>query len=215
MYLFVLAGLVFIGLVFAWRYRSDFSLLSEWLPTRQTEGFMNSGSGQPLEWQHVDETSQGFRVEMPGDPKHLVVQANNEAGSTEPVSMLLVKPDSDRTYAIAWAEKPPVARMNDLVPDKTLDQARDGALGRTATTLVSEVRSNPQGFPGRDIVAHNAGGGILKTRLIYAGTRLYMLIATSPSASALHEDDVTHFFNSFAIASNTQIPETLPAATTR
>lgn len=176
---------------------------------------MNGLSGAPLDWQPVDETAQGFRVEMPGDPKHLVVQANNEAGSTEPISMLLVKPDSDRTYAIAWAEKPPVSRMNDLVPDKTLDQARDGALIRTSTTLVSEVRSNPQGYPGRDIVAHNAGGGILKTRFIYAGSKLYMLIATSPSAAALHEEDVTHFFNSFAIATNTQIPETLPAATSR
>jgi hypothetical protein len=208
-------ALLFIGAVYAWRYRGEFRFLSDWLPARQSDGFTNGSGGQPLDWQPVDETSQGFRIEMPGDPKHVIVQANNEAGSTEPVSMLLVKPDSDRTYAIAWAERPPVSRMNDLVPDKTLDQARDGALVRTSTTLVSEVRSNPQGFPGRDIVAHNAGGGILKTRLIYAGSRLYMLIATSPSAAALHEEDVTHFFNSFAIASNTQIPETIPAATSR
>ncbi len=215
MYLYMIVVLVFIGAVYAWRYRGDFSFLRDWLPSRQAYSLMNGLSGAPLDWQPVDETAQGFRVEMPGDPKHLVVQANNEAGSTEPISMLLVKPDSDRTYAIAWAEKPPVSRMNDLVPDKTLDQARDGALIRTSTTLVSEVRSNPQGYPGRDIVAHNAGGGILKTRFIYAGSKLYMLIATSPSAAALHEEDVTHFFNSFAIATNTQIPETLPAATSR
>ncbi len=211
----MIAVLVFIGAVYAWRYRGDFKSLSDWLPSHQPDSLLSRSSGAPLDWQPVDEAAQGFRVEMPGDPKHVVVQANNEAGSTEPISMLLVKPDSDRTYAIAWAEKPPVSRMNDLVPDKTLDQARDGALVRTSTILTSEVRSNPQGFPGRDIVAHNASGGILKTRLIYAGSRLYMLIATSPSASALHEDDVTHFFNSFAIANNTQIPETLPAATSR
>jgi hypothetical protein len=127
--------------------------------------------------------------------------------------MLMVKPDANRTYAVAWADKPPVARMNDLVPDKTLDQARDGALTRTNTTLISEIRSNPQGFPGRDVVAHNVGGGILDTRLIYARPRLYMLIATAPSSAARNEEDVIHFFNSFAIASNTQIPETIPAAT--
>ena len=64
-----------------------------------------------------------------------------------------------------------MARMNDLVPEKTLDEARDGALARTATTKISEIRSNPQGFPGRDIEARNVGGGILDTRLIYAPAR--------------------------------------------
>jgi hypothetical protein len=215
MYLYMIGVVVFIGAVYAWRYRSDFRFLRDLLPARQTDDLTYGVSDQPIDWKPVDESAQGFRIEMPGESNQTVVQANNEAGSTEPISMLMAKPDSERTYAVAWADKPPVSRMNDLVPDKTLDQARDGALVRTSTTLVSEVRSSPQGYPGRDIVAHNAGGGILKTRLIYAGSKLYMLIATSPSASALHEDDVSHFFNSFAIATSNQIPETLPAATSR
>jgi hypothetical protein len=216
-YLYVVAILVLIGAVYLWGHRNDFSFLSEWLPTRATEGLIQTATGKQLEWHSIDDSSGGanlgFKVEMPGEPKRIVVQATNEAGNNEPVSMLLVKPDSERTYAIAWAEKPPVARMNDLVPDKTLDQARDGALNKTTTTLISEIRSNPQGFPGRDVVAHNAGGGVLDTRFIYANPRLYMLIATAPSAAARHEDEVIRFFNSFAIDSNTQIPETIPAAT--
>jgi hypothetical protein len=40
-----------------------------------------------------------------------------------------------------------------------------------------------------------------------------MLIATAPSAAARHEQDVIRFFNSFTVDSNTQIPETIPAAT--
>jgi hypothetical protein len=126
--------------------------------------------------------------------------------------MLVVKPDSDSTFAIAWAEKPPVARVNDLVPDKTIDQARDGAMTSTQTTLVSESRNRPQGYPGRDFVSRNVGGGILDTRFIYAGTRLYMLIAASPSAAARREDAVMRFFNSFTVSGNTQIPESLPPA---
>jgi hypothetical protein len=212
-YLYMIAILILIGAIYVWGHRNDFGLLREWLPTRQAEGIIDTARGVQAEWRPVDETSQGFKLEMPGDPKRVVVQATNEAGNTEPISMLLVKADSERTYAIAWAEKPPVARMNDLVPDKTLDQARDGALNKTNTTLVSEIRSNPQGFPGRDVVAHNAGGGVLDTRFVYAGARLYMLIATAPSASARHEQDVIRFFNSFTIASNTQIPESIPAAT--
>lgn len=213
MYLSMIAILVFIGAVYAWRYHRNLGFLSQWLPSRATEGIIQNPPGAQLEWRPVEDASIGFKVEMPGDPQRIAVQATSETGGNEPISMLLVKPDSDRTYAIAWAEKPPVARMNDLVPDKTLDQARDGALNRTQTTLVSEIRSNPQGYPGRDVVAHNVGGGILDTRLIYAGPRLYMLIATAPSAASRHEQDVIHFFNSFAIAANTQIPETIPAST--
>ena len=212
-YLSLMIVLVFIGAVYAWNHRRDFGLLSQWFPSRPAEDLIQSPPGAQLDWRPVEDSAIGFKIEMPGDPKRIVVQATSETGGNEPISMLMTKPDSDRTYAIAWAEKPPVARMNDLVPDRTLDQARDGALTRTQTTLVSEVRSNPQGYPGRDVVAHNVGGGILDTRLIYAGPRLYMLIATAPSAAARHEQDVIHFFNSFAIASNSQIPETIPAAT--
>ena len=212
-YLSLAAILFLIGAIYIWEHRREYSLLRDWLPTRQTEGVIDTASTQQMEWRPVDETSQGFKIEMPGDPKRVVVQAVNETGLNEPISLLMVKPDADRTYAIAWADKPPVARMNDLVPDKTLDQARDGTLNRTQTTLVSEIRSNPQGYPGRDVVARNVGGGVLDTRFIYAGSRLYMLIATAPSAAARHEEEVIRFFNSFTIASNTQIPETIPAAT--
>jgi len=212
-YLSLMIVLVFIGAVYAWNHRRDFGLLSRWLPSRPAEEIIPATTSAQLDWQPVEDASIGFKVEMPGDPKRVVVQATSETGGNEPINMLLAKPDPERSYAVAWAEKPPVARMNDLIPDKTLDQARDGALNRTQTTLVSEVRSNPQGFPGRDVVAHNVGGGILDTRLIYAGPRLYMLIATAPSSAARHEQDVIHFFNSFAIASNSQIPETIPAAT--
>jgi hypothetical protein len=140
------------------------------LHIRPADGVISDTAGaQQLEWQPVDETSQGFKIEMPGDPQHVVVQEASETGVNEPISMLLVTPGSERTYAIAWADKPPVARMNDKVPDKTLDQARDGALNRTGTTVISEIRSNPQGYPGRDVVAHNAVGGMLDTRFICAG----------------------------------------------
>jgi len=208
----VVIGILIAGIV-AMNHRSEIGFLREWLPTRPAEGEIQTAHGNKAEWQPVDESKLGFKVEMPGEPKRVVVQASNEAGANEPVSMLVLHPEIDRTYAIAWADKPAVARMNDLIPDKTLDQARDGALNRTQTTLVSEIRTNPQGYPGRDVVAHNVGGGILDARFIFAGTRLYMLIATSPSSAARHEDEVIRFFNSFSVAGNSEIPETLPPAT--
>jgi hypothetical protein len=212
-YLLVFLILAVIGAILLWGHRTEIGFLRDWLPSRQLDGVVVTDNGGKAEWQPVDESNLGFKIEMPGEPKRVVVQATNETGGEEPVSMLLLKPDSDRSFAIAWADKPPVARMNDLTADKTLDQARDGALNRTGSTPISEIRTNPQGFPGRDVVAHNVGGGVLDARFIYAGTRLYMLIATSPSSAARHEDEVIRFFNSFTVTGNSEIPQTLPAAT--
>ena len=212
-YIYLVAILLVIGAFYFWNHRRDYSFIRQWLPTRPAEGVIQTGQGEQLEWRPIDQANLGFRLEMPGDPKRISVQANTEAGTNEPINMLIVKSEGGGSYAIAWADKPPVARMNDLNPDKTLDQARDGALTRTGTTLVTENRNSPQGFTGRDIVAHNVGGGILDSRFVYAGPRLYMLIATSPSPTARHLEDVNHFFDSFTVAGNTQIPETLPAAT--
>jgi len=211
-YLYLIVILAGIGAIYAWSHRAELGFVRTLLPKRAADGLLQTGQAEALEWREVDKSTMGFKLEMPGEPKQIVVQATSETGMNEPVNMLLVKPDSETSFAIAWEDKPPVARVNDLVPDKTLDQARDGEMARTDTTLVSESRTAPQGFPGRDIVTHNAGGGVLDTRFVYAGSRLYMLIAASPSSTARREEAVIRFFNSFTVAGNTQIPEELPAA---
>ena len=82
---------------------------------------------------------------------------------------------------------------------QTLNNARDGALTRTQTTLVSEQSSSRQGHPVQDFSGRNAGGGVFNARLILVGRRLYMLMATFPSASARRQVDVDRFFNSFHV----------------
>src|SRR5271165_5326780 len=107
-YISVVAILLVIGVILALRFRSNIGFLREWLPTRSSNSVLDAAAGKESVWRPVDESSQGFKVEMPGDPRQIVVQADNEAGSTEPISMLQVKPQPDRSFAIAWADKPPV-----------------------------------------------------------------------------------------------------------
>ncbi len=210
--LYLIAILTLIGGFYLFEHRGEYSWLSWLAPIHPVEGEVQTHRSASLKWRAIDKTAAGFKLEMPGEPKQSVVEATTDSGDPEPVSMLMVKPDAQSAFAIAWAEKPPVARVNDLLADKTLDQARDGAMARTQSTLISETRSTPQGYPGREVMSRNVGGGILDTRFIYAGTRLYMLIATSPSESARREDAIQRFFNSFAIAGNTQVPETLSSS---
>jgi hypothetical protein len=82
-------------------------------------------------------------------------------------------------------------------PEKTLDMARNGALGRTRTSLISESHGEIDGRASREFLARNAGGGILNRRLILAGTPLYKLIVTFPATGARHEEDLRAFFDSF------------------
>jgi hypothetical protein len=152
-------------------------------------------------WKKVDRTQDGFKVEMPVDVRQIQIPAYNESGGTDTVDMIFSNPDADTTFSVAWADNPPVARVSNRAPDRTLEMARDGAVARTQTTLESESANNTQGFPGRDFVARNSGGGVLNSRLVYAGSRLYMLVAAFPSAYSRRDRDGNRFFNSFTVTS--------------
>lgn len=143
---------------------------------------LGGSSSRParMSWQTSSRPDAGFSVEMPAEPKDLQVPAYNEAGSTEPVKMIFANPDGETTFAVSWEDNPPVARVNNRIPEKTLDAARDGMLSRTQTVLDSETKVTTGGYPARDVAAHNAGGGVLNVRLIYTGERLYTLMALFP-----------------------------------
>jgi hypothetical protein len=165
-----------------------------------SSGVIGSFSHSPrAAWQSVDRLSDGFTVEMPAEIKEIQIPAYNQSGGSDQVNMIFSNPDAETTYSVAWADDPPVARTNGAAPEWVLDMARDEALARTQTTLLTETRTTSGGFPARDIVARNSGGGVMDSRLILAGKRLYMLTAAFPSMSALRQQDVTRFFNSFKV----------------
>jgi hypothetical protein len=168
---------------------------------RDREPTTSSAHPAKIEWQKLDRAADDFRVEMPNDVKQIQIPAYTETGGTEQLEMIFSNPDAETTFAVAWQDNPAVAHVNHGAPDKTLEMARDGAMARTQTMLVSESASNTQGFPGRTFEARNAGGGVMNSRLIYVGSRLYMLIACFPSVSARRDRDLTRFFNSFTVTS--------------
>jgi hypothetical protein len=166
------------------------------------------------QWRTIERPGDGFRVELPGEARDVQAPAYNETGGTEPIHMLTTSPSSDITYAVAWQDNPPVARVSHSI-ERTLYMARDGILARTETTIVSESRGFHRDYPSLDILARNNQGGILNARLILADDRLYTLLALFPDASARRERDVERFFKSFVPARPAGIPETMPAASSR
>ncbi|HEY3705650.1 MAG TPA: hypothetical protein VGL22_11350 [Terracidiphilus sp.] len=170
-------------------------------------GGSSESRGAAIQWQSLTRPDVGFRVDMPPDAKETQVPAYNEAGGSEPITMLYSSPDSDTVFAITWADNPPVSRVNHRLPELTLDQARDGMLARTRTTLMRESKNPANGYPSRDITARNSEGGILDARFLLIGDRLYTLMALYPSSNARREQDVTRFYNSFtALHPDTTLP---------
>ena len=194
-------GILLIGVVayLVWEYRADFGLGGS-----GGGGGTNPGAGA-MAWQTIDRSADGFKVQMPAAAvSETQIPAYSDHGVVEQVPMIEASIDPDTTYAVAWADNPPVERAAGEDAEKTLDMARDGALGRTQTSLVSESRREIDGHVSREFVARNAGGGILNGRLILAGTHLYMLMATFPGTEEWREEDVHRFFESFKL---TGIPQ--------
>lgn len=187
-------GILLIGVVayLVWEYRADFGLGGR-------RGGANPGPDS-MAWQTVDRSADGFTVQMPaGALSETEIPAYNADGGAEQVPMIEAAVNSDTTYAVAWADNPPVEQAAGEDQEKTLDMARDGALRRTQTSMVSESRREIDGHVSREFVARNARGGILNGRLILAGTHLYMLMATFPGTQEWREEDVNHFFESFKL----------------
>jgi hypothetical protein len=214
-YYIALAGLILV-LVNVYLHRQELGLTGphSFLSNDAPSADLAAPPSRPplMKWQTVDRSSDGYRVEMPSDVKQIQIPAYNEHGGAEQVDLIYATPNAEITYSVAWADNPPVARTNGQVSDRVLDMARDDALARTQTNLISESRSSPGGYPTRDFAARNVGGGIMDVRLMYTGKRLYMLIVAFPSANARREQDVARFFNSFKLVASGSIPETMPAA---
>jgi hypothetical protein len=202
--IFVLAGIGIAVIVLIYVYRQQLGITAPSGSGESANSEQNGPSPAHIVWQKVDRTPDGFTVEMPTDIKDIQIPAYSQSGGAEQVNMIYSYPDAETSYSVAWEDNPPVARYNGGAPEQTLDMARDNALARTQCTLVSESRTSRQGYPARDFVGRNDGGGVFNARLILAGTRLYMLIASFPSASARRDEDVTRFFDSFTVASNSK-----------
>ena len=200
---YFVVGVLAAGLIAAcaYVYRVPLGLTG---PAGNREGVLwdRSNSGllpAQIRWQKIDRPSDGFALEMPAGSEVIQIPAYDRQGLAEPVNMIQASIDPATTYAVTWADNPPVKRAGPENPDKTLDAARSGALIRTQSTLTAESRSSLAGYPARDFSGRNFDGGVFNARLILAGNRLYMLIAAFPASSARRDEDVKRFFDSFVI----------------
>jgi hypothetical protein len=168
-------------------------------PTTNSQPAGPSSGPGGASWQLVDRSTDGFRVEMPGEATESQVPSYTTRGAMQPVNMLEASQGGDETFAVTWADSPPVQSAAREDAEKTLDLAQDGALARTQTKLTAATNTSRLGYPARDFASRGADGGMMEARMILAGSRLYMLIVSFPRANAQHDEDMSRFFNSFEL----------------
>ena len=196
----MLGGVFLAGGAYIYLHRQDLGI--SWLGGSGTSTDQAPGPAR-IAWEMVDRSSEGFKLEMPGDTREMEVPAYDAHGNASEVEMICAYPDPSTSFSISWEEAPPVLAAAGNEVDQTLEDARNGALARTQAVPVSEAQSTRQGFPVRDFVGRNQGGGVFNARLVLADRRLYLLMASFPAASARRDDDVNQFFDSFRIVSTT------------
>lgn len=203
----IILGILVTGAIFycAYYYRVELGLVrppnpppaqSAGQPTTEPEP--SQPARQSPIWQTIDRPADGFRVDMPGGASESQAPAYTARGSVEQIAVLLAAPGPQTTFAVSWAQNPPVEQAGRDDSDRTLDQAINGALARTQTVLIAESRSTYAGYQARDFAARG-DSGVMNARLILAGKRLFMLIATFPSQTPQTDADINRFFNSFAV----------------
>lgn len=155
------------------------------------------GGGGGGSWQTFDASEGGFRVTMPGKPTKGHDVLTTAAGPLDSVNYVYTTPDQRVAYGIDYVDYPPdVVRRND--PDRILEAARDGLVGKLRGRVRDERRIDLEGQPGRAVELALGDGRFVRARLYLVGQRQYQLVVVTPDERT-GATDAQRFLDSFRL----------------
>jgi hypothetical protein len=155
------------------------------------------GGGGGGTWQTFDASEGGFRVSMPGKPTKGRDVLTTAAGPLEGVNYVYTTPDQRVAYGIDYVDYPAeVVRRND--PERILEAARDGLVGKLRGRVRDERRVSLEGRPGRAVDLALADGRFVRARLSLVGQRQYQLVVVTPDERTA-ANDAERFLESFRL----------------
>ena len=133
-------------------------------------------------------------AQFPGTPQTKSQKMQSSIGPLDSKMIMLEVPNS-AFYALAYVDYPKeeVGKAN---PDKLLDGARDGAVGKVKGTLKSETKISMNGFPGRELRIEAPGDIALAARIYLVKERLYQTLVVTPKPRS-EAPEVKKFLDSF------------------
>lgn len=148
----------------------------------------------PPGWREFALPAGRFSVLMPGTPKTTRRTIRTEIGDVA-ATRYTTTDAANVTYDVLLNDYPKagIARAS---TQKLLDSVRDGLVYQTKGRLVSDKPITLANFPGRDQEIVGANGTHYRIRLVWAGARLYQIMAVTPGEP---RPDASIFFDSFKI----------------
>jgi hypothetical protein len=145
-------------------------------------------------WKEVAIPAAHFKVLMPGAPKTSRQTIRTDIGNVASTRYTVIDA-ANVTYDVLFNEYP-AAGVSKTNPQKLLDGARDGLLYQTKGRMIAEKHITLANFPGRDQLITDGSGAHYRVRLVWAGNRLYQIMAASPGKP---RPDAELFIDSFQI----------------
>ena len=151
----------------------------------------------PPGWREFQIPAGRFKVLLPGVPKTSRQTIRTEIGNVAS-TRYTVTDSANVTYDVLINDYP-AAGVSKANPQKLLDGARDGLVYQTKGRIMEDKHITVAGFPGRDQVIVRGDGTHYRIRLVWAGSRLYQVMAVTPGEPRA---DAKIFFDSFQISSD-------------
>ena len=146
-----------------------------------------------------------FKIRFPDVPKEFDLPLDTKAGQIVSHSVMHT---STITYWLAYTDYPMSLDKGDTIK-ATLDKARDGSLARLAKEdphVLMETDISVDGHPGRSLRVELKGDAILRSKIILAGNRQYVLVVGTPKGDPKnmetqknYDNLASSFFDSFKI----------------
>lgn len=153
----------------------------------------------PPGWREFESKAGRFRVLLPGAPATSRQTIRTDIGNV--ASTRFTTTDAAKvTYDILFNDYPGTG-VSRASPQKLLDGARDGLLYQTKGRLIGEKPITLANYPGRDQEIMSGDGTHYRIRLVWAGNRLYQIMAVTPGQP---RPDAQVFFDSFQIVGDRQ-----------
>ena len=155
------------------------------------------GGGGGGNWQTFDASEGGFRATMPGKPTKGRDVLTTAAGPLDSVNYVYTTPDQRVAYGIDYVDYPAdVVRRND--PERILEAARDGLVGKLRGRVRDERRVSLEGQPGRAVELALTDGRFVRARLSLVGQRQYQLVVVTPDERTAAKE-AQRFLESFRL----------------
>ena len=120
-----------------------------------------------------------FKIRFPDVPREFDLPLDTKAGQIVSHSVMHT---STITYWLAYTDYPRSLDKADTIK-ATLDKARDGSLARVAKEdprILTETDILVDGHPGRFLRVELKGDAIIRSKIILAGNRQYVLVVGTP-----------------------------------